>query len=343
MIKRGDRYPRGLHRGGRKQHAIALGGRVIYISPELGHTVMVEWLKQNTVVTGLVAADASGEWLEMEVTMPPDFTGSPETGWTNGPINLSLHYSKNLTLWTSGGWISAPGKPTQTLGNGWKKWFVRYEAVARIYKGALVDFRLTTTRQGKSITALNLNGVTISLPGYPYAMPAQAATLQTHLLAAGYAGATVTTTAGTWSAVIQNYAADPTYFTATWSGSQITEVRNNAGNALIALPGYPYTMPAQEAALEAALIAAGFAYAQVTLHLDEWVIFLPNITTVGLTRSFEATITPADPVQTWTFMGTSDGVNSQAILAAVVENPRTGGVARQESDKAFGRLGGTPV
>jgi hypothetical protein len=343
MIHRGVTYPRNLRRGTRKQHMLVRGGAVIYMSPELGKTTHTEWLRQNTVTKIVMVSDAAGDWMEAEVTMPPDFDGSPETGWSNGPLNLSLEWSKTLTTWSKGGWIAAPGKSTVTLANGWKKWFVRYLTVPRIYKGALVDFRMVTSRHGKSVTNLKLNGVPLSLPGYPYALPSQAATLQSHLIAAGYPGSTVTTSAGTWSAVIRDYTASETFFEATWSGDQITEVRNqNTSGTLVALPGYPYTMPAQEAALESDLIAAGFAYTQVTLFRDSWTIFLPNVTTLGVTRTFTATISPTDPFQMWTPQDATNGINLQALLESTVENVRVGGAVKQESDKGFLRLGAVP-
>lgn len=339
--------------GTREVHARIRGTEVFYVSPAAAKAATAAWLAANARTTAHVAEDSAGKWFEVEVTLPAAFDGNPADGWTgvihpsHPPATLGLRWSQDLVAWTPflDGWESAPGTwPVSVDGGARKKWRARYRAGALIHKSALVDLRLTTTRAGKSVTAVNLLGTPLGLASYPYAMPADAAVLQADLRAAGVTGAVVSTTSGSWSAVIRNYS-DPQgssayTFKATWSGADITEVRRAGNNALVSLPNYPYTMPADEAQLEADMVAAGWAYIQVTLHKDEWVVFAPDIATTGLERRFEFTVSPTDPIQMWTLFGGMMGIDSQSPLKAVAENIRVSGSTENEAARlGFARLG----
>ena len=63
---------------------------------------------------------------------------------------------------------------------------------------------LYPTLSGTNVTAVVDNGVTVSLPGYPYSMPSQRATLQTHLRSAGKSGAVVMLFDDEWSIFLPN-------------------------------------------------------------------------------------------------------------------------------------------
>lgn len=52
---------------------------------------------------------------------------------------------------------------------------------------------------GTNVTDVKDSGVTVSLPGYPYSMPSQRATLQTDLRNAGKSGAVVRLFGDTWT------------------------------------------------------------------------------------------------------------------------------------------------
>jgi hypothetical protein len=64
---------------------------------------------------------------------------------------------------------------------------------------------LDVTHDGASVTAVySLEGTLVTLPGYPYSLPAQAATLQTDLVAAGQSGSVVRLFAGEWRIFLPN-------------------------------------------------------------------------------------------------------------------------------------------
>lgn len=351
MIRKGDRLPRGLHRGDRKQHALFRGDRAVYASPEAAKLAMREWLRTQATIESHVVEDTTGRWFEVAVELPAAFAGNGADGWTGvihedyGPVTVGLSWSADLTNWMAllAGWSAAPGAWPESISSGTRKrWRARFE-VPLAWKNALVDLRMTTTRAGKTVTAVNFLGTALSLPNAPYAMPADAAQLQTDLRAAGVTGAVVTTSAGSWSAVIRNYGSDASAslaFNATWSGDDITQLRRSDNNAVVSLPNYPYTMPADESALEADLVAAGWTYAQVTLHKDLWEVFAPDVSTTGLERRFEFTVSPTDPIQMWTFFGTPNGTNPQSPLTSAVENVRIGGSPEAEAfERGFARLG----
>lgn len=341
MIRKGSRLPRKVYKAGREVHWLTKGERTIYMSPSAARTATKAWLDANAVTRCVIEEDSAGRWFEMEVDLPDTFTGDAEEGWTDGVIRVGLHWSDNLTAWlgAGNGWIDAPGKSPLSLGGGRKRFYARYETSAVIRFSALIDQRLTTSRHGKSITACRVFNAAVSLPNFPYEMPADAAQLQTDLRAAGYTGATVSTATGGWSAKIGDYNVAKTTFVPTWSGSDITALTAGFGGSSVSLPNFPYTMPGDEAQLEADLEAAGYDYPQVTLYKDEWEVFLPDLNSTGTERRFEFDITPADPVQLWTFNGLPNGIRYQTLLSGTPENIRVSGTEVSESLRAFARLG----
>ena len=347
MIHKGSRYPRKISKGGREVHWLTKGGRTIYMSPAAAKAASKAWLDANVVTTAVVEEDAFGRWFELEVTLPDTFDGNATDGWTDGTISLGLFWSDNLTSWlgAGNGWVDAPGKTPEDLGDR-IKWFARFETAAIIRYSATIDHRLTCARVGKTITAVSVLGSAVTLPNFPYDIPADITQLQTDLVAAGFTGATVTNSTGSWLAEIRNYdkggehGGNPVRFVPTWSGADITALANaTAGGTTVSLPNFPYTMPGDESLLEADLVAAGFTYAQVTLYKDEWEIFIPDLVTTGAERRFEVTITPSDPMQLWTYFGTDNGINPQTLLTGQVENVRIGGAGADEALRAFARVG----
>lgn len=288
-----------------------------------------------------IVTDAVGRWCEVGFLSPVnDLIGSAANGWTDAGGNLlfRFHRSDNLTTWDHD-FVEVPGgTPDGPDGNGD---FMYWARLARplIYFSSTLDQRIQTTRHGKSITQIRVFGVPVSGLSYPYAMPADAARLQADLRAAGHPSATVSTTTGSWSAIIRNFAFTSTAFKATWSGSDIVSLSTVYGTP-VSLPHFPYTMPADEAQLEADLIAAGYTYAQATLHKDSWEVFLPDLVSTGAERRFEIDITPGDPVQIWDIFGNPTGIAQQNLLAGTAENIRVGGETLQEDPlRAFVRMG----
>lgn len=159
----------------------------------------------------------------------------------------------------------------------------------------LVDEVLVCDRYGKSITGITLFRSAVSLPNYPYAMPSQASALQTDLRAAGYTGATVSSTSAALTAEIYNHTvAGRRLLSVTHSGASVTAVTPYGASA-ISLPSYPYALPSQAATLQADLRTAGYSGAVVMLYKDPWTITLPNLSADAHTREFFVEFTPDDP------------------------------------------------
>lgn len=282
--------------------------------------------------------DDVAEWFEVGFLSPFEtLPGSAADGWTDpdGYLLFRLERSEDLLAWDHA-WSDSPLSP-EPQGENWMIW-ARSE-FPRLWKYVTIDITLTSDRHGKDITALVLFGTTIALPNYPYSMPADAAQLQTDLLALGYTGATVTNVAAPLRVeVINHLNTGQQTFPVTLSGSNVTQVKN-AGGSTISLPGYPYAIPAQVSNLKSHLLAAGFPYIGVRAYDDEWTIFIPNRDTLFANRALVAAINPADP-HTYNGMG-GDGTDPGDLLHGVADNLRatTGLTPLEEAPKQFARLG----
>lgn len=340
MIHKGDRYPRKIHNGGREVHWLTKGVRTIYMSPAAARAASKAWLDANVATNAVTVMDTDAYWFELEIILPGDFTGNPVDGWTNGTISLGLFYSNNLTAWVSGGWIAAPGKTTETLGDGRKKWFARYEPTPIWWNDVMIDLTLTSDRYGKAITAISVLGSAVSLPNFPYDMPAEAAQLQTDLRAAGFTGALVSSVSGSLVAKVKNHLPDGTRTLAvTMSGTNVTAVAE-IGGSTISLPSYPYSMPSQRATLQTDLRAAGKTGAVVKLHADAWTMELPDRIAVGNNRPFRLTFTPTDPYPGYDMFMNYIGEIPDNEVVGVSGNVRTPtGDPLSEAVKAFARVG----
>jgi hypothetical protein len=345
MIKIGSRYPRKLYHGDRRVNVLSRGSRIVYVSPELTQQMLKEWLFINAKTLPVMVSDAEAKWLELEITLPATWTGNAVDGYT-GPMDasgtvatLGLTYSTDLQTWSTGGWIEAPGKSTINVGDGTKKFFVRYAETPSVYYEVQVDLRATSNRYGKSITAIDVLGVSVALPNFPYAMPADAATLQADLRDEGFTGALVTSTSHALSVGIKNHTDDgpAKKLTPVLSGSNVTNVTFQGSS--ITLPAYPYSLPADAADLQADLRTAGYSGAVVKLFDDEWSVFLPNLL-AGDSRPYDITFSPGDPFPFWNMFKIYQGLNPDDDFKGSHENLRTpGGAPLTEHAKAFARLG----
>ncbi len=292
-----------------------------------------------------IVDDAVARWFEFGFRLDHSLSGNGAAGYTDAGnyFRLEIQQSTDLTAWSMGKFIPAP-VPVVDLGGGVFEYWSRSTDPIWYYN-IVCDLALASNRYGKSITGLRIGLVDISLPGYPYAMPAQAATLQADLRAAGYAAATVTSTAASLSVGIINHTVDGRMsLLVTLSGASVTEVRSNAG-ALIPLPSYPYAMPAQRATLQADLRAAGQSGAVVMLYGDAWTISLPDRPAAApAQRQTVATITPDDPYPAWDMFDAYLGDQSAAGVAGTHSNVRAGvGLPTlPEANKQFARLKITP-
>jgi hypothetical protein len=291
-------------------------------------------------VSGLqyrLVADDVAKWFEVGFDVPFLLDGNAADGWTDpgGYLRFRVERSLDLVTWDHNV-IDAPSSP-ETITGGYRYWARINQPL--IWKYVRVDLTLTSTRAGKGITELRLFDDALALTGYPYAMPADAARLQSDLRALGYAGATVSSVSYPLSVEVTDHSSelDAVPFPVTLVGADVTDVKNSSGTTIPL--DYPYTMPAQAAALKDALVAAGYTYASARCYADEWTIFIPNRDTVFNDRVFQATITPADSYTYVGLMGvgTDDGDTIMGSSGNV--RATTGSAPLQEAAKQFARLG----
>lgn len=339
MIKVGRRLPKGLHRGTRKQHLLLRGDRPIYLSQEAVNIGAKTWLDANVAHAVAIVADEAGTWFELEIILPGEFSGNPADGWTDGKMRLGLFWSENLTSWVSGGWIAAPGKTAETLGDGRKKFFARYSPTPLFWKSVMIDLTLDANRYGKGITGLEIYQTPVSLPNYPYDMPSEAAQLQADLRAAGYTGAVISSVAAPLSAGITNHLPSGRQtLQHTMSGTSITDIRDRG--VTVPLPGYPYAMPSQRATLQTHLRSAGKSGAVVRLYGDVWTLFLPDRLASGTVRDISVVFSPGDPYPNFNIYEEYLGEAPAKTEAGSWNNVRTpSGAPLREALKAFARIG----
>ena len=293
------------------------------------------------VTTSRWVTDDTGVWWEVGFTMDSTLTGNASTGWVDAGNYFKLEIQQSLDLIN---WSMGKFTPVATTDNGdttftyWGRC-----TVPRLWKYVKIDLTAISARYGKTITAVKLFGATLALPGYPYAMPTQAAALQADLRALGYTGATVTSIAAPLTAEIIRYyytngGAVNDLYQVTYTGASVSLVKTGAG-ASISLPGYPYAIPSQAATLQADLITAGHTGAVVRLFADTWTIFIPDRDTVLAAREFQITFTPADPRPEFDMFG-GQTTNQDNLVSGISSNLRAtaSGATLSEAEKQFARF-----
>jgi hypothetical protein len=287
-----------------------------------------------------MADETDALWFEFGFKIDTALSGNSAAGFNDAGnyLRIEIVQSTDLVTWAMGKFVPC-AVPVVDHGDGTRTYWSR-STVPVWWYNVIADLSVSVDRYGKSLTGLSIGGVNISLPGYPYAMPASAATLQAHLRTAGYTGALVTNVPASLTVGIINYQlSGRRKMPVTMSGSNVTMVQWQGSN--ISLPGYPYAMPSQHGALQTALRNAGYTGAVVSLYADEWTIFLPDRPAAGnLQRQIIATFTPDDPYPAWDFFGTYLGFQSSNAQTGVASNIRAGvgeGVL-DEALKQFARL-----
>jgi hypothetical protein len=345
MIQLGNRIPSRLHRGSRKIHLLCKGGRPVYLSPEAKAYVLRDWLAANVTTVPLTLADETAFWFDLEILLPADFVGAPDTGWTSpaNRLRLGVFWSNNLTSWTTAGdgWTAAPGSWPQLQPDGRNLWRARYSTPIW-WQQVLIDYQANSDRYGKSITAITMAMAQINLPGYPYAMPSDAARLQSDLRTAGYPDSVVSSVSRPISVSIRNHTPDGNaVMRATMVGANVTAVTYNGVTAALS---YPFAMPQQQAALQTALRNAGYSGAVVSLHGDDWAVSIPNRPGYGNSRDFSLTIDPGDPYPAWNMYKEYLGLLPDNVVAGTFSNVRAmDGIPLFEAGKAFARIGIIPT
>lgn len=285
--------------------------------------------------------DANGKWAEVGFIAPELLSGNATTGWVDaaGEILWQLQTSEDLVTWADDEMTDAAVTGIDNLNGTFTFWARRVEPL--YWQAVMIDLTVGTDRQGKSITGITRFGTPVTTGmTYPYAMPADAARLQTDLRAAGYTGATVTTATGTLAARVNNHISTGTAaLFVTMSGADVTAVKATAAGSTISLPAYPYTMPGSRATLQTDLRAAGYTGAVVMLYQDPWQIFIPDQSATAQVRDLVLAITPSDPAAVYNFFGTYTGDDPQATLTSVPSNLRSLALAPlSEAPKAFFRV-----
>jgi len=277
-------------------------------------------------------------WIEFGFTAGEALVGNAATGWTDaaGEISWQLQTSEDLVTWAEDEMIDCAVTGIDNLDGTFTYWSRRTTPL--YWKTTVIDLTAATDRYGKSITGITLFGAAVSLPNYPYAMPADAATLQTDLRAAGYTGATVTTSSAAITAGIINHTIGARILMqVTHSGATVTAV-TPWGESAISLPNYPYALPGDQALLQSDLRTAGYDGAVVMLYKDPWQVFIPDRTASGLVRDFKLAITPDDPYPAWDFFGNAF-TGSAAAVEGTSDNVRSAGLtALAEAKKCFFRI-----
>lgn len=284
--------------------------------------------------------ETDARWFEVGFKIDATLSGNSAAGFTDSGdyLRIELQQSTDLATWAMGKFIPA-AIPVEDHGDGTRTYWSR-SLVPVWWYNVITDLTTTVNRYAKSITGITIGGAPVSLPGYPYAMPASAATLQTHLRAAGYSGAVVSNVAAPLTVGIVNHQqAGRGTMPVTMSGTNVTMVQWQGSN--ISLPGYPYAMPAQHGALQTALRNAGFSGAVVSLYGDEWTIFLPDRPAANNSqRETTTTFTPDDPYPAWDFFGTYIGFQAANAQSGTSSNLRSGVGSSPLSEAAsqFARL-----
>lgn len=301
-------------------------GAIIYPDPR-----MEEWLTARTRFRWFSETDAV--WFEVGWVSVGTLDGNAEDGWEDpdGYCRIKPIHSTDLVTWNHGMFVDSPVEPVEDIGGGNFVYWAR-AIVPKVWKSVMCDFTIGSARQGKTIEEISIFNSVISLPHYPYAMPADAATLQADLRAEGYDDATVTVTAAALSVDIRNYTSGGRFLAdVTMSGTNVTGVAFSGST--VSLPSYPYSMPSQRATLQTDLRTAGFSGAVVMLYDDEWEITLPDVV-CGEARPFALSILPADPHPVWVFYGNPQTDFPQTLIQGTYDNVRTPAGAPLEEDIA---------
>lgn len=291
-----------------------------------------------------MVADANGFWFEFGFRVDAVLTGNAGAGWTDvgNYVKFEIEQSLDLAAWSLGKFGASPDGVIDHGDGSFTYWSRCYVPV--YLQAVMVDLVATSDRYGKSITAIEVMGTAVDLPNFPYAMPAEAASLQADLRAEGYTGATVTSTAGSLVAVARNHTPTGTIsMVLTQNGSAavtgVTAYVPGTGNVTVSLAGYPYAMPSQRAALQADLRTAGYGGTVIMLYGDAWVITLPDRTASGTERSFLVTLDPGDPFPFWDSFGVYQGENPATGVTGTSGNVRTpAGAPLEEAGRQFARL-----
>jgi hypothetical protein len=292
--------------------------------------------------------DADGTWLEFGFLSAHVLEGNATIGWTDPDHYLTLQCQNSMDMvnWHEGQFINAPGGAVIDNGDG-TYWYWQRSRWPKNLKTSIIDYDLRSTRGQKTITAINLHNANITLPNFPYAVETDMTTLQNDLRAAGYTDAICSYSGALYTVDAIRHWNDGSFmkgnikdkFLVEHTGESVTAVRL-PNNSLVSLPGYPYVLPVDAAALQSDLIAAGHSGSVVRLFAGEWRIYLPNRLDSSNMRLLRATFTPNDPFPDWDASNNYRGLINDNFAEQSGHNLRDslGDAIIDASDRQFARL-----
>lgn len=221
-----------------------------------------------------VVEDGGDQYFELTWTMDALMDGDVESGLTHpddSRLTFVVERSEDLTTWTTDFVNSAA---PEDLMDG--TWLYRarspFLVASSVKTSQLVLDRPRPDPRSNPLTEVIVAGVSLTLPNYPYDLPADAATLQADLVAAGFTGATVEDlSSGAYWALVTNYAGQ-------LPASPVSQLVID--NAIQGLPNYPYTIPGDEALLIADLEDLGWTDVSI-VYQGGYRIEIPDVESTG--------------------------------------------------------------
>lgn len=180
------------------QRARLIFGKGTQILPEMSRAL-------DGFTSTRIVSSGGNKYFEFGIRLNGVMDGSPESGWTDadGYFTMIPEYSTDLINWQLGKFITPAADAITAHGGG--KFTYWHRAINLVAASTITGALIFTSQDSRHdpITSIVLQGTAVSLPNYPYSLPAAAAQLQADLIAAGRAGATVTSTAtGFWVVTI---------------------------------------------------------------------------------------------------------------------------------------------
>lgn len=192
-----------------------------------------------------IVEDSGKKWFELGFRMDHLLSGNPAAGWTDAGnyFRIDYEWSDDLSTWSAGKFVAAPTPIIDLMDGTWEYWarcINPQDAAIKTANLVCSSSAATGDSRNNPLTEIKIAGATQSLPNLPYTMPGDAAQLQTDLIAAGWAGASVTATSNLiWEIAIPNvttstfnatsYVAWPSYTISTPLGPSVVNGRGFEG------------------------------------------------------------------------------------------------------------------
>jgi hypothetical protein len=180
-------------------------------------------------------------WFEFGIRINAVLDGNPVDGWSDpkGYFRLVPEYSTDLVNWEGGKFTPPTSDMITSHGDGrYTYWQRAVNPAASEIKSWAIYCESTVANgdtRNNPFTAVVIAGVTQALPRYPYTMPQDAAALQEDLIAAGWAGTTVTAGSDVvWAITVPtvNFTSLSQASSVRWPGYLVEDVFGNLTNTI---------------------------------------------------------------------------------------------------------------